>query len=79
MRPHNEEDIFCNTPTVSSLPAGCKPCNQLNYFRQSIRPYQGRDEDAVKYVKVKALIDKPLDGPGVAARPHELVRYADEC
>ena len=27
-----------------------------------IRAYQGRDEDAVKYVKmVKALIDKPLD------------------
>ena len=29
---------------------------------QIIRAYQGRDEDAVKYVKkVKALIDKPLD------------------
>ena len=44
------------------MPAGCKPCNQLNYFRQIIRAYQGRDEDAVKYVKkVKELIDKPLD------------------
>ena len=44
------------------MPAGCKPCNQLDYFRQIIRAYQGRDEDAVKYVKkVKALIDKPLD------------------
>ena len=31
-------------------------------MRQIIRAYQGRDEDAVKYVeKVKALIDKPLD------------------
>ena len=59
---NNEEDIFCNTPTVSSLPAGCKPSNQLDYFRQIIRAYQGQDEDAVKYVKkVKALIDKPLD------------------
>ena len=47
---------------ASSLPAGCKPCNQLNYFKQIIRAYQGLDEDAVKYVKnVKALIDKPLD------------------
>ena len=47
---------------ASSLPAGCKPSNQLDYFRQIIRAYQGRDEDAVKYVKkVKALIDKPLD------------------
>ena len=47
---------------ASSLPAGCKPYNQLDYFRKIIRAYQGRDEDAVKYVKkVKALIDKPLD------------------
>ena len=47
---------------ASSLPAGCKPCNQLDYFKKIIRAYQGRDEDAVKYVKkVKALIDKPLD------------------
>ena len=58
----NEEDVFCDTPTASSLPAGCKPCNQLDYFRQIIRAYQGQDEDAVKYVKkVKALIHKPLD------------------
>ena len=36
--------------------------NQLDYFKKTIRAYQGRDEDAVKYVKkVKALIDKPLD------------------
>ena len=58
----NEEDIFCDSPMASSLPAGCKPSNQLDYFRQIIRAYQGRDEDAVKYVKkVKELIDKPLD------------------
>ena len=42
--------------------AGCKPSNKLDYFRQIIRAYQERDEDAVKYVKkVKELIDKPLD------------------
>ena len=58
----NEEDVFCDAPTASSLPTGCKPSNQLDYFRQIIRAYQGRDEDAVKYVKkVKELIDKPLD------------------
>ena len=22
---HSEEDVFCDAPTVSSLPAGCKP------------------------------------------------------
>ena len=44
------------------MPAGCKPFNQLDCFKKIIRAYQGRDEDAVKYVKkVKALIDKPLD------------------
>ena len=58
----NEEDIFCDAPKLGSLPAGCKPSNQINYFRQIIRAYQGQDEDAFKYVKrVKALIDKPLD------------------
>ena len=47
---------------MGSLPAGCKPYNQLDYFKKIIRAYQGRDEDGVKYVKkVKALIDKPLD------------------
>ena len=57
----NEEDVFYNTPMVSSS-AGCKPNNQLNYFKKIIRAYQGQDEDAVKYVKkVKALTDKPLD------------------
>ena len=58
----NEEDIFYDTPNPGSLPAGCKQCNQLNYFRQIIRAYQGRDEDVVKYVKkVKELIGKQLD------------------
>ena len=58
----NEEDVFYDTRTVGSLPAGCKQFNQLDYFKKIIGAYQGRDEDAVKYVKkVKALIDKPLD------------------
>ena len=58
----DEEDVFCDAPKLGSLPAGCKPYNQIDYFRQIIRAYQGRDEDAVKYVKkVKELIDKPLD------------------
>ena len=62
----NEEDVFCDTPKPGSLLAGCKPYNQLDYFRQIIRAYQGRDEDAVKYVKeIKAVIDKPLDEPGL--------------
>ena len=45
----NEENPFYDAPKLSSLPAGCKPFNQLDYFRQIIRAYQGRDEDAVKY------------------------------
>ena len=58
----NEEDVFYNAPTESSLPAGYRPYNQLDYFRQLIKSYNGYDSDAVKYVKkVKALIDKPLD------------------
>ena len=59
---NNEENPFYDAPTASSLPAGCKPYNQLDYFKQIIRAYQSRDQDAAKYVeKVKALIDKPLD------------------
>ena len=39
-----------------------KTYDQVDYFEKVIRAYQGRDKDAVKYVKkVKALIDKPLD------------------
>ena len=66
----NEEDIFCNAPMASSLPAGCKPYNQLDYFKKIIRAYQGRDEDVVKYVKkVKVLIDKALDEMGSLGTP----------
>ena len=59
---NNKEGPFCDAPKLGSLPAGCKTYNQIDYFRQIIRAYQGRDEDVVKYVKkVKELIDKPLD------------------
>ena len=37
----NEENPFCDAPVASSLPAGCKPFNQLDYFRQIVRAYQG--------------------------------------
>ena len=37
----SEEDVFCDAPTVSSLPAGYKPYNQLDYFKKIIRAYQG--------------------------------------
>ena len=58
----SEEDVFYDAPKPGSLPAGCEPSNQLDYFKKIIRAYQGRDEDVVKYVKkVKALTDKPLD------------------
>ena len=62
----NEEDIFYDAPKPGLLLAGCKPSNQLDYFKKIIRAYQGRDEDAVKYVKkMKELIDKPLDELGL--------------
>ena len=51
VRPHNEEDVFYNAPTASSLPAGYRPYSQLNYFRQLITAYNGYDSDVVKYVK----------------------------
>ena len=58
----NEENVFYNAPTASSLPAGYRRHNQLDYFRQLIQAYNGYDSDAVKYVKkVKALIDKSLN------------------
>ena len=58
----NEEDVFYDAPMASSLPAGYRPSNQLDYFRQLIKAYNGYDSDVVKYVeRVKALIDKPLD------------------
>ena len=60
-----EEIVFYDAPTVSSLPAGYKSYNQLDYFKKLIKAYNGYDSDAVKYVKkVKALIDKPLDEMG---------------
>ena len=47
---------------MSSLPAGYKAYNEVDYFRQLIKAYNGYDSDVVKYVKkVKTLIDKPLD------------------
>ena len=58
----SEEDVFYDASKPGSLPAGCKPCNQISCFERIIRAYQERDEDVVKYVKkVKAFIDKPLD------------------
>ena len=58
----NEEIVFYDAPTASSLPAGYKQFNQLDYFKKLIKAYSGYDSDAVKYVKkVKALVDKPLD------------------
>ena len=48
---NNEENPFYNAPKLGSLSAGCKPYNQLDYFKKIIRTYQGRDEDAVKYVE----------------------------
>ena len=48
---NNEDDPFYDAPKPGSLPAGCRPLNQFDYFKQIIRAYQGRDEDAVKYVE----------------------------
>ena len=57
---NTKESILYVEPRPGS--SGCKPSNQLDYFKKIIRAYQGRDEDAVKYIKkVKELIDKPLD------------------
>ena len=45
--------------------SGCpidRSYNQLDYFKKTIKAYQGRDSDAVKYAKkVEAFIDKPLN------------------
>ena len=58
----NEKGVFRIAPKASSLPAGYKPSDQLDYFKKLIKAYNGYDSDAVKYVKkVKASIDKPLD------------------
>ena len=37
----SEEDTFCDTPMTSSLPAGFKPYNQLDYFNKIVRAYHG--------------------------------------
>ena len=39
----NEEDVFYNAPKLGSLPAGCKPYNQIDYFKKIIGAYQGQD------------------------------------
>ena len=57
----NEEIVFSDAPTASSLPAGYKPYSQLDYFKKLIKAYNGYDSDAVKYVRKVALIDQPLD------------------
>ena len=44
----NEEIVFYDAPTASSLPAGYKPFNQLDYFKKLIKAYNGYDSDAVK-------------------------------
>ena len=44
----NEEIVFYNAPMASSLPAGYKSYNQLDYFKQLIKAYNGYDSDAVK-------------------------------
>ena len=36
-----DEDVSYNAPKPGSLPAGCKPYNQLDYFKKIIRAYQG--------------------------------------
>ena len=46
----NEEIVFHDAPTASSLPAGYKPYNQLDYFKKLIKAYNGYDSDAIKYV-----------------------------
>ena len=58
----HEENPFYDAPEPGSLPAGCKPYSQLDNFKKLIKPYNGPDSNAVKYVeKVEAFIDKPLD------------------
>ena len=47
----NEEIVFCDAPTASSLAAGYKSYNQLDYFKKLIKAYNGYDSDAIKHVK----------------------------
>ena len=53
---------------------------QLDYFRKAFKAYEGQDADADKYVeRVKAFIDKPLDGLGIkdvgAIKEKKLVKF----
>ena len=56
---------FKDKLVLEEYSSGCpidRRYSQLNYFKKTIKAYQGRDSDAVKYVeKVKELIDKPVD------------------
>ena len=55
------KDKFIREDYSSGCPID-RSYNQLDYFKKTIKAYQGRDSDAVKHVKkVKAFIDKPLD------------------
>ena len=47
----NEEDVFYDAPTESSLPAGYRPSNQLDYFSQLIKAYNGYDSDGLNMLK----------------------------
>ena len=54
-----------NKLVLEDYSSGCpidRRYSQLDYFKKTIKAYQGRDSDVVKYVeKVEAFIDKPLD------------------
>ena len=56
---------FKDKSVLEEYSSGCpidRRYSQLNYFKKTIKAYQGRDSDAVKYVeKIKELIDKPVD------------------
>ena len=55
------EDKFVLEEYSSGCPIN-RGYNQLDYFKKTIKAYQGRDSDVVKYIeKVEAFIDKPLD------------------
>ena len=55
------KDKFVLEEYSSSYPIN-RRYSQLDYFKKTIKAYQGRDVDAVKYVEsVRALIDKSLD------------------
>ena len=57
----NFKDKFVLEECSSGYPIN-QGYNQLDYFKKTIKAYQGREVHAVKYVEsVRALIDKPLD------------------